>query len=39
VSTRLDKRFAKLKGEGRPAFVTFITANDPDFSIFLARKS
>jgi tryptophan synthase alpha chain len=35
VSTRLDKRFAKLKGEGRPAFVTFITANDPDFDFSL----
>jgi tryptophan synthase alpha chain len=31
VSTRLDKRFAKLKSEGRAAFVTFITACDPDF--------
>jgi tryptophan synthase alpha chain len=31
VSTRLDKRFAKLKTEGRAAFVTFITACDPDF--------
>lgn len=35
MSTRLDKRFAKLKGEGRPAFVTFITANDPDFDFSL----
>ena len=35
MSTRLDKRFAKLKAEGRPAFVTFITAGDPnpDFSL------
>ncbi|MDO8290561.1 MAG: tryptophan synthase subunit alpha [Parvibaculum sp.] len=31
MSTRLDKRFAKLKAEGRSAFVTFITACDPDF--------
>ena len=31
MSTRLDKRFAKLKTEGRAAFVTFITASDPDF--------
>lgn len=31
MSTRLDKRFAKLKAEGRAAFVTFITACDPDF--------
>ncbi len=35
MSTRLDKRFAKLKGESRPAFVTFITANDPDFDFSL----
>lgn len=31
MSTRLDKRFAKLKAEGRSAFVTFMTACDPDF--------
>jgi tryptophan synthase alpha chain len=31
VSTRLDKKFAKLKAQGRAAFVTFITACDPDF--------
>jgi len=31
VSTRLDKKFAALKQEGRSAFVTFITACDPDF--------
>jgi len=31
VSTRLDKKFATLKKEGRSAFVTFITACDPDF--------
>ena len=31
MSTRLDKRFATLKSEGRAAFVTFITASDPDF--------
>ena len=31
MSTRLDKRFAKLKSESRSAFVTFITACDPDF--------
>ncbi|MGB5948708.1 MAG: tryptophan synthase subunit alpha [Parvibaculum sp.] len=30
-TTRLDRRFAKLKAEGRPAFVTFTTAGDPDF--------
>ncbi|MBO6632957.1 tryptophan synthase subunit alpha [Parvibaculum sp.] len=30
MTTRLEKRFAKLKAEGRAAFVTFITAGDPD---------
>jgi tryptophan synthase alpha chain len=28
--TRLKKRFDKLKGEGRSAFVTFVSAGDPD---------
>ncbi len=28
--TRIDRRFAKLKEEGRPGLVTFITAGDPD---------
>jgi len=31
VTTRLDKKFAKLKAEARAAFVTFITACDPDY--------
>lgn len=31
MTTRLDRRFAKLKAQGRAAFVTFITACDPDF--------
>ncbi|MTI18503.1 tryptophan synthase subunit alpha [Rhodobacteraceae bacterium RKSG542] len=30
TETRIDRRFAKLKSEGRPALVTFITAGDPD---------
>lgn len=30
MTTRLDKRFSRLKTEGRAAFVTFITAGDPD---------
>ncbi|MGB3811136.1 MAG: tryptophan synthase subunit alpha [Parvibaculum sp.] len=30
MTTRLDRKFAKLKAEGRAAFVTFITAGDPD---------
>ena len=28
--TRIDRRFAALKKQGRPAFVTFISAGDPD---------
>jgi tryptophan synthase alpha chain len=28
--TRIDRRFAALKKEGRPALVTFVTAGDPD---------
>lgn len=35
MTTRLEKRFAQLKGEGRAAFVTFITAGDPDFGTTL----
>ncbi len=31
MTTRLDKKFAKLKAEARAAFVTFITACDPDY--------
>lgn len=30
VQTRLDATFARLRGEGRPALVTFVTAGDPD---------
>lgn len=29
--TRIDQRFAELKAQGRSAFVTFITAGDPDY--------
>lgn len=29
--TRIDRRFAKLKSEGRAALVTFVTAGDPDY--------
>jgi tryptophan synthase alpha chain len=31
METRIDRRFAALKKEGRPALVTFVTAGDPDF--------
>ncbi len=30
MTTRIDARFAELKKEGRSAFVTFLTAGDPD---------
>ena len=30
ATSRIDRRFAKLKAEGRPALVTFVTAGDPD---------
>jgi tryptophan synthase alpha chain len=30
--TRIDRRFAALKKEGRKAFVAFITAGDPDYA-------
>jgi tryptophan synthase alpha chain len=30
TETRIDRRFASLKAEGRPALVTFMTAGDPD---------
>ena len=29
--TRIDRRFAALKAQGRAAFVTFLTAGDPDY--------
>ncbi|MGJ8528574.1 tryptophan synthase subunit alpha [Maritalea sp.] len=31
MTTRMDKRFAALKAENRPAFVTFVMGGDPDF--------
>jgi tryptophan synthase alpha chain len=30
VTTRIDKRFAELKKQGRSAFITFLMAGDPD---------
>jgi tryptophan synthase alpha chain len=35
-STRIDRRFAALKEDGRPALVTFVTAGDPDHDTSLA---
>src|SRR3990170_4503185 len=34
--SRIDRRFAALKAEGRPALVTFVTAGDPDHDTSLA---
>jgi len=36
TETRIDRRFAALKSEGRPALVTFMTAGDPDPDTTLA---
>ncbi|HEY5305746.1 MAG TPA: tryptophan synthase subunit alpha [Pseudolabrys sp.] len=36
MSTRIDKRFAALKQEGRAALVTFTMAGDPDYETSLA---
>ncbi len=35
MTTRIDTRFAKLKAEGRAAFVTFLMAGDPDLETSL----
>ncbi|WP_119388703.1 tryptophan synthase subunit alpha [Taklimakanibacter lacteus] len=35
MTTRIDKRFADLKKEGRAALVTFVTAGDPDYATSL----
>ena len=36
MTTRIDRRFAALKDEGRAALVTFILAGDPDYDSSLA---
>jgi len=36
MTTRIDRRFATLKKEGRAALVTFVTAGDPDYATSLA---
>jgi tryptophan synthase alpha chain len=36
MTTRIDRRFAELKQEGRAALVTFVTAGDPDGETSLA---
>src|SRR6188768_970792 len=36
MTTRIERRFAALKKEGRAALVTFTMAGDPDFATSLA---
>ena len=36
MTTRIDRRFADLKAQGRAALVTFLTAGDPDHETSLA---
>jgi tryptophan synthase alpha chain len=36
MSTRIDRRFAALKSEGRAALVSFVMAGDPDYESSLA---
>ncbi len=36
MTTRIDKRFAELKREGRAGLITFVTAGDPDTATSLA---
>ena len=35
MTTRIDRRFATLKKQGRAALVTFVTAGDPDYETSL----
>ncbi len=35
MTSRIDRRFAALKEEGRAALVTFVTAGDPDYETSL----
>ncbi|TIQ26704.1 MAG: tryptophan synthase subunit alpha [Mesorhizobium sp.] len=36
MTTRIDRRMARLKSEGRPALVTYIMGGDPDYETSLA---
>ncbi len=36
MTTRIDRRFAKLRAEGRPALVTYFMGGDPDFETSLS---
>jgi len=35
MTTRIERRFAELKGEGRAGLVVFVTAGDPDYATAL----
>jgi tryptophan synthase alpha chain len=35
INTRIDATFARLKAEGRPALITFVTAGDPGYDASL----
>jgi tryptophan synthase alpha chain len=35
IQTRIDRRFAQLRDQNRPALVTFLTAGDPDYDTSL----
>ncbi|MCK9552427.1 tryptophan synthase subunit alpha, partial [Aquamicrobium sp.] len=36
TDTRIDRRMAKLKEEGRPALVTYFMGGDPDYDTSLS---
>ncbi|MCO5734637.1 tryptophan synthase subunit alpha [Rhizobium sp. SSA_523] len=36
MTARMDKRFAELKSEGRPALITYMMGGDPDYATSLA---
>lgn len=36
TTTRIDRRMAKLKAEGRPALVTYMMSGDPDYATSLS---
>ncbi len=36
MATRIDRRFARLRQEGRPALVTYFMGGDPDYDTSLA---
>jgi tryptophan synthase alpha chain len=36
MTTRIEKRFAELKDEGRAALVTFVMSGDPDYETSMA---